>query len=149
MDTPFADKAMDLLQDYCDTRFNGNVRAMAVFLGLDPDNGMLHRWLKKKNPTLSAVGPCLDKIGATIVGIDEKPRSANPSQNKEALLEEELAQTKRMLADANAQNYVLQGRIDAYKAMLENVLANNLSAPSQATITQSGQGNQMHALNKK
>ena len=149
MDTPFADRTIDLLQDYCDTRFNGNIRAMAVFLGLDPDGGMLHRWLKKKNPTLSMVGPCLDKIGAVLIGPDEKVASIRGDSREEARLREELAQAKAQLHEADAKIYALQGQIEAYKSMFDSLLANSMSMPSQATFRQSGKGNQIHALNKK
>lgn len=148
MDKPICDKALDLLQEYCDTRFNGNIRAMTVFLGMDPDNGMLHRWLKKRNPTLAGIGPCLDKIGAVLLGPDERPRAPVGKQVPDvAALQEELDAVKQERDQVAAQNYVLQGKLDAYKSLLDDLLRGEFDKQPGATITQSGKGNHLSALN--
>lgn len=75
MSLPFAQKIIQILQDYCDSYHQGNVRAASRELGIDPDSGYLSRWLKcfdsdsktKRIPRIDNIGPCMDKLGVRLL----------------------------------------------------------------------------------
>ena len=74
--TPFAEKVINILQEYCDDNYKGKVRAMQTSLGMDPDVPYMNRWLKcfKRGgvvPKIDSVGSYLDKIGAVLLSPKE------------------------------------------------------------------------------
>ena len=81
MNTPFFTKVLLILKDYCDKEHGGNMRAASRALGLDPETGVLFRWLQclkenpknKRAPNLETVGPCMDHIGVLLLAPEEVP----------------------------------------------------------------------------
>ncbi len=77
----FNEKVMDVLRDYVSQRHNGKINAASRALGLK-DPSILSQWLNgKRVPSLSAIGPALDIIGAiflppngTIIDYDLIPK---------------------------------------------------------------------------
>lgn len=73
---PFAEAVIDSLREYCVRHYGGNARKMSDFLGIDPDSGVVARWLRTTGagPTLGKIGPAMDKIGVTVCSVDESAK---------------------------------------------------------------------------
>lgn len=68
----FNEKVMDTLREYVFQRHNGKINAASRALGLK-DPSILSQWLSgKRVPSLSAIGPALDIMGANFLPPDEK-----------------------------------------------------------------------------
>lgn len=65
---PFAEAVIDCLREYCNRHYNGNARKLSEFVGINPDTGMVARWLRgnSSGPTLGSIGPVMDKLGVTV-----------------------------------------------------------------------------------
>ena len=89
MNTPFFTKVLLILKDYCDKEHGGNMRAASRALGLDPETGVLFRWLQclkenpknKRAPNLETVGPCMDHIGVLLLAPEEE-RQYDPCRDR-------------------------------------------------------------------
>ena len=128
MNTPFAQKVVSILRDYCDEHFGGNVRAASRSVGIDPDTGYYSRWLKcldgkttsSRVPRIDSVGPCLDKIGAVLLAPGEVPTTDDNVASSQHLAELEAEN-----ASLREQLILAQGEIHA----LERQLARLMPAP--------------------
>ena len=66
----FNEKVMDALREYVENRHNGKINAASRALGLK-DPSILSQWLNgKRVPSLSAIGPALDIMGANFLPPD-------------------------------------------------------------------------------
>ncbi len=117
---PFAEKAISILQEYCDREYNGSIRAMQTSLGMDPDVPYMNRWLKSftdKNgrvPRIDSIGPYLDKVGAVLTSPWDTANTATTSHASE----DELSKAKERIRQLEAQVQELQ----QYKVKWETVL---------------------------
>ncbi len=70
---PFAEAVIDSLRKYCVRYYGGNARKLSEFLGIDPDSGVVSRWLRSSGagPTLGKIGPVMDRIGVTVCNVEE------------------------------------------------------------------------------
>ena len=67
MENAFIKQVVDVLREACDTRFEGNMSAMARAFHLDEKSGLLNKWLKgQRVPSLSAVAPVLAELGVEL-----------------------------------------------------------------------------------
>lgn len=109
MKTPFAQKAIQILRDYCDEQCDGNAREASRRLGLDPDTGYYARWINSDKPgaktsrvpRIDSVGPLLDQIGAVLLGPGE-----TISEDSEA------ARLKKELGEAQSRILELQKAVE-------------------------------------
>lgn len=114
---PFAEKAISILQEYCDRNYGGNIRAMQTSLGMDPDVPYMNRWLKCFTgkglvPKITSIGPYLDTVGAVLTSPWDEPLA--PAGD----CAEELAKAKKRIQELEAQVQELQ----KYKMKWETVL---------------------------
>lgn len=134
MSVPFFQKVLLILKDYCDGEHGGNMRAASRALGLDPDTGVLFRWLQclkedpknKRTPKLELVGPCMDKIGAVLLAPGEavgggqcstqegEPRCAEQVE----ALEAEVASLRKQLDRMRTERDMALGQAQALKEQL-------------------------------
>lgn len=85
----FYKDSMAILSDYVAKEHKGNVKAASRALGLDPDMGILYKWLKGRNiPRADLLGDILDKIGAKVSARDEESATIQKLQIKIQVLEE-------------------------------------------------------------
>lgn len=133
MNTPFYQKVLLILKDYCDNEHGGNMRAASRALGLDPDTGVLFRWLQclkdnpksKRTPKLEIVGPCMDKIGAVLLAPGEvinnqhsmPPNAALCAQQKE-VLEAEVASLRKQIDLLRTERDMARGQAEALKEQI-------------------------------
>lgn len=119
---PFAEAVIDSLRKYCVRHYDGNVRKMSEFLGIDPDSGVVARLLRTTGagPMLGKIGPVMDKIGVTICNVEngaKEPvepmtRAAYVQIDKSFTVVEDTASVIRALRVENAR---LKEERDAYK----------------------------------
>lgn len=58
------EQILDKLQTLVQTQFKGNYSAASKFLGIDPNSGLLKKWIsRERTPSLSVIGPALDRMG--------------------------------------------------------------------------------------
>lgn len=122
---PFAEAVISSLREYCLRHYGGNMRAFSAFLGIDPDSGVVSRWMRSTGagPTLAKIGPAMDKLGVTLTTAnkaDEKPFEMKiqlakglPLTTLNEALEEVLVLRK--------ENARLKEELDAYKAIVMNM----------------------------
>ncbi len=122
---PFAEAVISSLREYCLLHYGGNMRAFSAFLGIDPDSGVVSRWMRSTGagPTLAKIGPAMDKIGVTLTTAnkaDDNPfemkiqlAKGTPVTTLNEALEELLALRK--------ENARLKEERDAYKAIVMNM----------------------------
>ena len=125
---PFAEKAIDILQEYCVRNYRGNIRAMQTSLGMDPDVPYMNRWLKcfKRGgivPKIDSIGPYLDKVGAVLYSPFEVPNppvepTSAPASVIEPSIGKELAEARKRIRELEA----LVRELQAYKVKWEAVL---------------------------
>ena len=97
MSTDFSHRVIEILQRYCDDRHEGNMRAAARTLGLDPETGVLSKWLKchdtkftaRRFPRLDSIGPVMDKIGVVLLAPWEVPEGGQEMEKKMVALSKE------------------------------------------------------------
>lgn len=148
MELTFAQKAVEALRQYCQNEYGGSVNAMISALGIEVGNGVVHRWFKgTSTPQLKVIGPFLDKIGAEVVlpGKSETI-SHRELQTRIEQLQKQLEEAQEERDKAFAAQYLLKGELSAYQGLLEKALG-GVFERHQATITQSGEGNHLNALN--
>ena len=112
MKTPFAQKVIQILRDYCDTQCDGNAREASRSLGLDPDTGYYARWINSgkpgaktsRVPRIDSVGPLLDQIGAVLLGPGETLDEGS-----------EAARLKKELSEAQRRIFELQNSMEALR----------------------------------
>ena len=137
MNTPFYQKVLLILKDYCDIVHGGNVRAASRALGLDPDTGILNRWLQclkegaksKRTPNLELVGPCMDRIGAILLapgevaggGQNKPPEETKPCAQQTEALEAEVASLRKQLDHMRTERDMARGQAQALKEQIERL----------------------------
>lgn len=138
MNTPFYQKLLQILRDYCDNVHGGNVRAASRALGLDPDTGLLNRWLQclkpdpknKRTPNLELVGPCMDQIGAVLLAPGEvadesqgkESDDSQPHAHRAAELIEEVASLRKQLDVMRTERDIARGEAQALKEQLARLM---------------------------
>ena len=118
---PFAEKAISILQEYCDREYKGKVRAMQISLGMDPDVPYMNRWLKcftdkgGRTPRIDSIGPYLDKVGAVLISPWEtKTAQTTPA----AASADELSKAKERIQQLEKE----VRELEAYKVKWEAAL---------------------------
>ena len=120
MENTFASRVIEVIREYCENQYAGNLRAAAEGLGIDPDGGLLNKWLKSeedpekgRSPTIKKVGPVMDKIGARVVLPGE-----SESRNAQELYEQ-LVELKAINKKLERKNIELSGEVRALERQLE------------------------------
>lgn len=97
MSTDFSHRVIEILQRYCDDKHEGNMRAASRALQLDPETGILSKWLKCHDaackagrfPRLDTIGPVMDKIGVVLMAPWETQEGGQEKEKKMAALSKE------------------------------------------------------------
>ena len=138
MSVSFFQKVLLILKDYCDNEHGGNMRAASRALGLDPDTGVLFRWLQclkdnpknKRTPNLESVGPCMDRIGAVLLAPGEvfsgnpskAPEDTTPCAQQTEALEAEVASLRKQLDLMRTERDMARGQAQALKEQMERLV---------------------------
>lgn len=68
MEKDLITQSLDILKDFRDTQCSGVTRKAAEALGMNPDGGLLAKWLAgTRVPSMTTLAPILAKLGAKIV----------------------------------------------------------------------------------
>lgn len=123
---PFAQKAISILQEYCDRNYAGNIRAMQTSLGMDPDVPYMNRWLKCFTgkgmvPKIDSIGPYLDKVGAVLTGPWDAPSTStqvqvNPSANELDQAKERIRQLEKEVQELRTYKVKWEAALELEKA---------------------------------
>ena len=135
MNTPFFTKVLLILKDYCDKEHGGNMRAASRALGLDPETGVLFRWLQclkenpknKRAPNLETVGPCMDHIGVLLLAPEEVPNIEGRLDKRfphEKIIElrREIETLRRQIDTLRTERDMARGQAQALKEQLERLI---------------------------
>lgn len=117
----FTTRIIAVLQGYCDNYYGGNIKETSKALGLDADTGILYKWLRCKNlPRIDKVGPCLEKIGVEVIAPWERNQVSpeNPTG-----IQQELSDTRAMLAEERARVTALQGEVRALERTIQHLVS--------------------------
>lgn len=135
MNKPFAEEAIDILRRYCNLHYGGNARAFSSFLEIDPDSGVVSRWLRGTGagPTLGKIGPVMDKLNVTLL----EPTAAQPAQTTAAdtSLQKENAALQSALEEANTRINQLIGERNAFRDMAYMLSQNKSGNENNVHIT--------------
>ena len=76
MEKDLITQSLDILKDFRDTQCSGVTRKAAEALGMNPDGGLLAKWLAgTRVPSMTTLAPILAKLGAKIVLPNEQNES--------------------------------------------------------------------------
>ena len=148
MSVEFSHRVIELLQRYCDEKHEGNVRAASRALELDPETGILSKWLKCHDttskagrfPRLDSIGPVMDKIGVKLVAPwENEPSGVNvasqdmPACRRIAELEQELEKARMERERALAQ-------LELLRDLFREERSENLGTPNEKVASPSSSG---------
>ena len=114
MNTPFFTKVLLILKDYCDKEHGGNMRAASRALGLDPETGVLFRWLQclKENPKNKR---------APVPNIEGRLDKRFPHE-KIIELRREIETLRRQIDTLRTERDMARGQAQALKEQLERLI---------------------------
>ena len=126
------ERIISILRGYCDNYHAGNVKEASRALGLDPETGILYKWLKFKNlPRIDKVGPCLEKIGVDVIA----PWEINNCRADDVTgIQRELAETRNRLQEERNRVIALQGEVRALERTLQRLLSSNSSTLADGKV---------------
>lgn len=133
----FAHRVIEIMRRYCNVHYGGNARAFSSYIGIDPETGMVSRWLRGggAGPTLQKIGPVMDKLGVVLIDPDNPMDNctANRMGHDEAVkalqaVEKELEQAKLMISQ-------LTGERNAFRDMV--LTLTQQAAGGQGNVTNS------------
>lgn len=135
MNKPFAKEAIDILRRYCNLHYGGNARAFSAFLEIDPDSGVVSRWLRGTGagPTLGKIGPVMDKLNVTLLEPTTVQPFAQPAGSTS--LQKENAELKSALEEAKTRINQLIGERNAFRDMAFMLSQNKSGNENNVHIT--------------
>ena len=125
----FSDRVIDIMRRRCNIHFGGNARAFSASIDIDPDSGVVSRWLRGKGagPTLQKIGPVMDKLGVVLLDPDDPADKCVDTMKHDATIKA-LRAAEQELEQARLTISQLTGERNAFRDMALALSQKNFSA---------------------
>lgn len=147
MSSNFSHRVIELLQRYCDDKHKGNVRAASRALDLDPDTGILSKWLKCHDtsskagrfPRLDSIGPVMDKIGVKLVASWESDTGVT-TESQDLGYRARIAELEKELEETRMERERALAQLELLRDMFREERNENLVTPNEKVALPSSSG---------